>query len=77
MATDQYYNEVEGESLAVYGQIMTNRRYLHGSKFAVIVDHELLVTIYKSKVSPLSVSVAKHRAKLRGLCHLVPDCLLL
>ena len=45
---------------------MTNRRYLYGTKFVVIVDHEPLVTLYNSKGSPLSVRVAKHISKLRG-----------
>ena len=52
--------------MAVYSQIMTNRRYLYGIKFVVIVDHEPLVTLYNSKGSPLPVRVAKHISKLGG-----------
>ena len=65
-SAEQGYSKVEGESLAVYSQIMTNRRYLYGTKFVVIVDHEPLVTLYNSKGSPLPVRVAKHISKLRG-----------
>ena len=64
--TEQGYSKVEGESLAVYSQIMTNRRYLYGTEFEVVVDHEPLVTLYNKKGSPLPVRVAKHVAKLRG-----------
>ena len=65
-STEQRYSKVEGESLAVYSQIMTNRRYLYGIEFEVVVDHEPLVTLYNNKGSPLPVRVAKHVAKLRG-----------
>ena len=65
-SAEQGYSKVEGESLAVYSQIMTNRRYLYGTKFVVIVDHEPLVTLYNTKGSPLPVRVAKHISKLRG-----------
>ena len=47
--TEQGYSKVEGESLAVYSQIMTNRRYLYGTEFVVVVDHEPLVTLYNNK----------------------------
>ena len=63
---EQNYNKVECESLTVYSQIKTNRRYLYGARFVVIVDHELLVTLYKGKGKNLPVRVAKHMSKLRG-----------
>ena len=31
-SAEQGYSMVEGESLAVYSQIMTNRRYIYGTK---------------------------------------------
>ena len=62
--TEQGYSKVEGESLAVYSQMVTNRRYLYGCLFQVIVDHEPLVTLYNNKASPLPVRVAKHISKL-------------
>ena len=52
--------------MTVYSQIKTNRRYLYGARFVVIVDHELLVTLYKGKGKNLPVRVAKHMSKLRG-----------
>ena len=45
---------------------MMNKMYLYGTKFEVIVDHEPLVSLYKSHSRALPVRVAKHKSKLRA-----------
>ena len=43
--TEQGYSKVEGESLSVLTLIRTNKRYLYGTQFEVVVDHQLLVSL--------------------------------
>ena len=60
------YSKTEGESLAVYTGISHNRKYLYGTDFEVVVDHEPLVSLYNVKTAALPVRVAKHKSKLRS-----------
>ena len=60
------YGKVDGESLGVLSGVLNNRKYLYGSKFTVVVDHQPLVSLYKSHSRDLPVRVAKHKSKLRG-----------
>ena len=57
--TEKRYSKVEGESLGVLTGIRTNRKYLYGTKFEVVVDHQPLVSLYNRKTE-LPVRVAKH-----------------
>ena len=63
--TEQNYSKVEGESLGVLTGILTNKRYLYGRHFDVIVDHQPLVSLYNVK-KEAPVRVAKHKSKLRS-----------
>ena len=58
--------KVDGESLGVVNGILSNRMYLYGTQFEVMVDHKPLVSLYNSNSRDLPVRVAKHRSKLRG-----------
>ena len=60
------YGKVDGESLGVLSGVLSNRMYLAGLKFTVVVDHQPLVALYKSHSKSLPVRVAKHRSKLGG-----------
>ena len=42
------YGKVDGESLGVLTGILSNKMYLYGTKFTVVVDHLPLVPMYKS-----------------------------
>ena len=46
--------------------ILSNKMYLYGTRFTVVVDHLLLVPMYKSHSKALPARVAKHRSKLRA-----------
>ena len=60
------YGKVDGESLAVLTGIHSNKMYLYGTKFEVVVDHQPLVSMYNSVSKTLPMRVAKHKSKLRG-----------
>ena len=60
------YGKVDGESLAVLSGIHSNKMYLYGTKFTVVVDHEPLVQMYNGHSKSLPFRVAKHKSKLRG-----------
>ena len=60
------YGKVDGESLAVLSGIHSNKMYLYGTKFTVVVDHEPLVPMYNGHSISLPFRVAKHKSKLRG-----------
>jgi hypothetical protein len=62
---EKNYGKIEGESLAVYSGTKTNSRYLYGTKFEVITDHEPLVPLYNNPARPAPVRVERHRSKLR------------
>ena len=64
---EQKYSKVEGESLGILKGIRTNKWYLYGTKFEVIVDHQPLVSLYSRK-KELPVRVAKHISKLKDFC---------
>ena len=40
------YGKVDGESLAVLSGTHSNKMYLYGTNFTVVVDHETLITLY-------------------------------
>ena len=63
---EKHYSKVEGESLAVLSGCMSNKQYLYGPKFEVIVDHKPLVPLYNSPNRPAPVRVDRHKSKLRG-----------
>ena len=58
------YSKVEGESLGVLSGIMTNKQYLYGTKFDVVVDHKPLLPLYNSPGRPAPVRVDRHKSKL-------------
>ena len=60
------YGKVDGESLGVLTGILSNKMYLYGTKFTVVVDHLPLVPMYKSHSKALPARVAKHKSKLRA-----------
>ena len=62
--TEAKYGKVEGESLAVAFGVKSNRTYLYGSKFEVVVDHKPLVPLYNSVARPSPIRVDRHKSKL-------------
>jgi len=60
------YGKVDGESLAVLSGIHSNKMYLYGTEFTVVVDHEPLVPMYNGHSKSLPFRVAKQKSKLRG-----------
>ena len=63
---ERNYGKVEGESLGILFGILSNKQYLYGTKFEVVVDHLPLVSLYNSNGRDLPVRVAKHKSKLRA-----------
>jgi hypothetical protein len=63
---EKHYSKVEGESLAVLSGCMTNRQYLYGTRFEVVVDHKPLVPLYNTPNRPGPVRVDRHKSKLRA-----------
>ena len=61
-ATEKNCSKVEGENLAVLFGIKSNKMYLYGIPFEVVVDHKLLVPLHTGRPSP--VRVDRHHAKL-------------
>ena len=53
--TEKRYSKVEWESLGVMFGILSNRMYLYGTEFEVVVDHRPLVTLYNSLNRPAPV----------------------
>ena len=47
--TEQAYSKVEGESLGIINGVKKHKKYLYGTQFEVLVDHELLVSLYNKK----------------------------
>ena len=60
------YGKVDGESLSVLAGIMQNRRFLYGTRFTVVGDHQPLIPLYRSHSRELPVRVARHVSKLGG-----------
>ena len=60
------YGKVGGESLGVLTAIFSNKIYLYGTKFTVVVDHLPLVPMYKSHSRALPARVVKHKSKRRA-----------
>ena len=58
------YGKVDGESLGVLTGIKSNKMYLYGKPFEVVVDHEPLCTMYNQHSREVTVRVAKHKSKL-------------
>ena len=58
-------SKIEGENLAVYSCTKTNTRYLYGTKFDIVTDHEPLVPLYNNPARPATVRIDRHRSKLR------------
>ena len=52
--------------MAVLSGLQCNRRYLYGTRFEVIGDHQPLIPMNKSHSRALPVRVAKHISKLGG-----------
>ena len=44
--------------------IRSNKMYLYGKPFQVVVDHEPLCTMYNKHAREVMVRVAKHKSKL-------------
>ena len=51
-------------SLGVLTGIRSNKMYLYGKPFQVVVDHEPLCTMYNKHSREVTVRVAKHKSKL-------------
>ena len=49
--------------MGVLTGIFSNKMYLYGTKFTVVVDHLPLVPMYKSHSKALPARVAKHKSK--------------
>ena len=47
-------------------RVLSNKMYLYGTKFTVVVDHLPQVPMYKSHSKALSARVAKHKSKRRA-----------
>ena len=62
--SEMNYNKVEGESLGIYAGINMNKRYLYGTKFTVMTDHEALPDLYNHPGKPTNDRVDRHRSKL-------------
>ena len=60
------YSKVEGESLAVLSGIKSNKMYLQGTHFEVMVDHQPMVSLYNKRRAPDSMPerVSRHISKL-------------
>ena len=58
------YGKVDGESLGVLSGIKSNKMYLYGKPFQVVVDHEPLCNLYNNHSREVTVRVAKHKSKL-------------
>ena len=64
--TEKNYSPIEGESLAIYSGILTNKMYLYGIPFTVITDHKPLPPLYNSYKKTGPVRVERHRVRLQG-----------
>ena len=62
--TEMNYGKVDGESLGVLTGIKSNKMYLYGKPFEVVVDHQPLCTMYNTHSKEVTVRVAKHISKL-------------
>ena len=52
--------------MAVMSMIMSNRRYLYGTTFEVVIDHKPLCSLYNQHRRELPTRVARHISKLEG-----------
>ena len=59
---EKSYSMVQGESLAVLSGIMSNKQYLYGLKFKVVVDHRPLVVLYNSPNRSAPVRVDRYKS---------------
>ena len=62
--TEKGYSQLERESNGVYTGIVTNRMYLQGTCFKVVVDHKPLVPLYNGKARPKQPRADRHLMKL-------------
>ena len=58
------YGKTDGESLGILAGIRSNKMYLYGRPFQVVVDHEPLCNLYNQHSREVTVWVAKHKSKL-------------
>ena len=63
-AAEMNYGKVDGESLGILARIGSNKMYLYGRLFQVVVDHEPLCNLYNQHSREVTVRVAKHKSKL-------------
>ena len=61
---EKNYPKVDGESLGILFGILSNKMFLYGTKFGVMVDHQPLGDLYNKKSKSLPVRVGKHQSKL-------------
>ena len=61
---EKNYPKVDGESLGILFGILSNKMFLYGTKFGVMVDHQPLVALYNKKSKSLPVRVGKHQSTL-------------
>ena len=57
---------IEGESLAIFHGITTNRMFLYGMPFIVVTDHKPLVNLYNNPKKQGPARVEHHRLKLQA-----------
>ena len=53
-------------SRLIYSGIKSNKTYLYGTPFEVVVDHKPLLGLYKPRTKELTARVARHKSKLGG-----------
>ena len=58
------YGKTDGESLGILAGVRSNKMYLYGRLFQVVVDHEPLCNLYNQHNREVTVRVAKHKSKL-------------
>ena len=63
-AAEMNYRKVDSKSLGILEGIRSNKMYLYGRPFQVIVDHKPLCNLYNLHYREITVRVAKHKSKL-------------
>ena len=59
-STEMNYGKVEEELLAALSSIKSNKMFLYGHKFKVVVDHRPMVPLYYDPGRPTPARVDRH-----------------
>ena len=62
-----HYGKVDGGSLQVLTGILSNKMYLYGTKFTVVVDHLHVVPMYKSHSKALPAPGWQNKVQVQGI----------